>query len=134
MNIPALRRAALSTALTALLLIAGACSLLPSPDQVGIPVPIAESREQAMQTARDAVQMPPAAKVDGVERMDWVQAKAGAVSSPQLEGEEPAADRPVWLVTIVTVGEGLASTGGEISQVVVDGIDGRVIAIAQLFS
>jgi len=32
------------------------------------------------------------------------------------------------------VGQGPASTGGERSQVVVDGLDGRVIAIAQVFS
>jgi len=136
MNVPSPCRAALASALVAVLLVAGACSLIPGSERIGLPmpVPIAVSQQEAAETARDAVQAPEPTRVSGVERMDWAGAKAGAVSSPQLLGEEPAADRPVWLVTITTVGDAPASTGGEIDQVVVDAIDGRVIAVAQLFS
>ncbi|HYO44634.1 MAG TPA: hypothetical protein VES19_15655 [Candidatus Limnocylindrales bacterium] len=136
MNRPTLRRVALMSALAAILLVTGACSLIPGPERIGRPepVPIAVSQEQAAEIARGVVQVRQPAKVSGVERMTWAQAMAAGVSSPQLRGEEPDADRPVWLVTIVTVDDGPASTGGEIDQVVVDAIDGRVIAIAQLFS
>jgi hypothetical protein len=65
--------------------------------------------------------------------MTWARAQAAA-GGFQLQGDEPAADRPVWLVSINTVDDGPGNTGGEFSQVVVDGIDGRVIAIAQVFS
>jgi hypothetical protein len=77
--------------------------------------------------------MAPTAKVTGVEQTTWAKAQVAA-SGLQLQGEAPPADRPVWLVNINTVADAPGSTGGEFSQVVLDGIDGRVIGIAQVFS
>ena len=133
MNVPRFRSAAVSSAIVAVMLVVGACSLIPGSESTGPVIPAIVPQARAAELARGAVQMSPTAKVTKVEQMRWAQAKEAA-SGLQLQGEEPMADRPVWLVSIVTVSEGPASTGGEFSQVVVDGIDGRVVAIAQVFS
>ena len=104
-----------------------------SASATGQSIPVVVSREWAIEIARSAGHLSPTAKVDGAERQTWTQARSAA-SGLLLQGEEPVADRPAWLVTLVTVGEGPASTGGELSQVLVDGLDGRVIAVAQVFS
>ena len=133
MNVPRFRSAAVSGAIVAVMLVVGACSLIPGSESIGLPIPAVVTQARAAEIARGAVDMAPTAKVTGVERTTWAKAQAAA-SGLQLQGAEPPADRPVWLVSITTVGDGPASTGGEFSQVVIDGIDARVIAIAQVFS
>lgn len=133
MNVPLLRRASVASAILAVMLVVGACSLIPGAESIGVPVPAVVTQSRAAEIARGAVTMAPTAKVTGVEQTTWAEAQ-DAAGGFQLQGAAPLADRAVWLVSISTVADAPGSTGGEFSQVVVDAIDGRVIAIAQVFS